>query len=125
MNEPTTRRSSASLDQQVMARLRSLAQDTDPALFGEILNTYTRDVDKYFGAIQQALLQNDAVTLERNAHALKGASINTGALGVSRVSAAIESAAGSESLASIEPLIKELANEIRRVRDDIALELSI
>jgi two-component system, sensor histidine kinase and response regulator len=124
MNAPGTRPSSASLDAKILARLRSLAQDTDPMLYGEILRTYSRDVETYFAALQKALAENDAGTLERNAHALKGASINTGAVALAGISGRVEGAAGSADLAAMPSLFKELEDEIRRVQDDIGLELS-
>ena len=125
MNDPGTRPSPASLDAQTLARLRSLAQDTDPILFGEILRTYAMDAEKYFAALRKALAEDDAATLEHNAHALKGASINTGALALADISGRVERAAGSADLAALPSLFKELEDEIRRVQDDIRLELSV
>jgi two-component system, sensor histidine kinase and response regulator len=124
MNDPDTRPSSASLDAQTLARLRSLAQDTDPTLFAEILGTYSRDVEKYLAALQKALGENDAATIEHNAHALKGASINTGALALAGISGLVEAAAGRAELTALPTLFKELEDEIRRVQNDIGLELS-
>ncbi|HSI64737.1 MAG TPA: Hpt domain-containing protein [Candidatus Saccharimonadia bacterium] len=124
MNSPSNPSSNGSLDRETIARLRTLAQETDPTLFAEIMNTYLGDLGKYYGAIHQALAQNDAAMVERNAHAMKGASMNTGALALGQLSAHIEEAAEAGNLAAVPPMLAEVEGEIRRVQADIALELS-
>lgn len=115
---------SGSLDWTTIGRLRTLAAETMPELFGEILETFRDDAVKYLAAIQDAMAQNDPVTLGRTAHALKGAGLNTGALTLAGLSARIETAAEAGGLAMVPPLLAQLESEIHRVRADIELELA-
>lgn len=82
------------------------------------------DAAKYLTAIRQALQENDATALQRSAHALKGASMNTGALALGALGARLESAAEGGDLGGAAPVVTELEAEIQRVNADIALELS-
>lgn len=123
MNPPNAVPSGA-LDRDAVARLRDLARDVDPALFTEILTTFRDDVQKYFSAIQQALSANDSGAVERGAHAMKGASLNTGALALGDLSARMEEAAKARNATVVGALLLEVQAEINRVNADIALELS-
>jgi HPt (histidine-containing phosphotransfer) domain-containing protein len=112
-----------SLDPEVIASLRDLTRDVGPELFTEILATFRDDLSKYVSGIQQGLRQSDACAVKDNAHAMKGASVNTGALALGGISARVEAAAESGDLATVSGLLAELEAEIDRVRADIALEL--
>jgi HPt (histidine-containing phosphotransfer) domain-containing protein len=113
-----------SLDPEALARLRELSRDVDPGLFNEILTAFRDDLGKYLTAMQFAVAGKNAEALERSAHAMKGASMNTGALALGALSARIEEAAANGGLAVASILLAELAAEIQRVQADIALELS-
>lgn len=123
MNPPNAVPTGA-LDRDAVARLRDLARDVDPAIFAEILTTFRDDAQKYLSAIQQALAANDAGAVERSAHAMKGASMNTGALTLGGLSARMEDAAKARNATVVGALLLEMQAEINRVNADIALELS-
>lgn len=124
MNSPTPLSFTGSLDRTTVERLRTLAQDTDPGLLAEIFGAYLADATRYASEIHKALAEKNAGPLQHNAHALKGASMNTGALTLAGISARVEDAAESGDLAAVQGLLPELDAEIQRVRADIALELS-
>ncbi len=124
MNTTPETKSPGSLDRATIDQLRSLAEQTTPALFAEILSTLRDDVLKYLAAMHMAVTQNNAVALGRSAHALKGAGLNTGALVLAGLSARLESTAGAGSLAEAPALLAQLESEIQRVRADIDLELA-
>jgi HPt (histidine-containing phosphotransfer) domain-containing protein len=124
MNSLTVAPPSTSLDSETLARLRSLAQDVDPALFTEILSTFRDDLAKYLVEVQQAIAVEDMAALRRHAHAIKGASMNTGALKLGGISACLESAAEEGGPNQISSLLAQLEREIHRVNADIGLELS-
>ena len=113
-----------SLDPGALARLRELARDVDAGLFAEILTTFRDDAGKYLAGMQHALEENDAGSVKRNAHAMKGASINTGALALGSLTAQMEEAAEAADIPVMRNLLPELEAEVRRVQADIALELS-
>jgi HPt (histidine-containing phosphotransfer) domain-containing protein len=125
MPTPTAPNSTASLDREVLARLRSLAQDTDPTLYAEILGTYRDDVAKYLSEIRQSLADRNAEALHRHAHAMKGASLNTGAVTLAGICAGVEGAAETGDLNAASALVPVLEQEIHRVQADIALELQL
>jgi two-component system sensor histidine kinase/response regulator len=122
MSSPNT--APKSLDPEVLAGLRELSRDVDPGLFNEILIAFRDDMGKYLTAMQFAIAGKNAHALERSAHAMKGASMNTGAMALGALSARIEEAASQGGLAVAAILLPELATEIQRVQADIALELS-
>jgi HPt (histidine-containing phosphotransfer) domain-containing protein len=107
-----------------MVRLRDLARDIDPGLFAEILATFRDDVAKYLTGIQRALDEKDAGGAKRNAHAMKGASLNTGALTLMGLSAQMETAAEAGDDPAMRTLLPELEAEAQRVQAEIRLELS-
>jgi HPt (histidine-containing phosphotransfer) domain-containing protein len=107
-----------------MARLRELARDVDTSLFAEILATFRDDLEKYAAGMKRAFLAGDAEGLKREAHAMKGASMNTGAIGLGLLSSRMEEAAAAVDAPVICSLLPELEAEIHRVQADIALELS-
>lgn len=114
----------APFDPEALERLRALARETDPDLYADILNTFKADLAKYLDSLQQAILGQDVKTLENTAHAMKGASMNTGALTLAGLSAQMEDAAESGGLTPIPGLLVAIEREIKRVQVDIDLELS-
>lgn len=113
-----------SLDPGALANLRELARDVDPGLFKEILTTFRDDVGKYMTEMHGAIAVGDAVVVKRNAHAIKGASLNTGALELGRLSGQMEEAAEVVNGPVILGLWPQLVAEFQRVHADIALELA-
>jgi HPt (histidine-containing phosphotransfer) domain-containing protein len=107
-----------------MARLRELARDIDAGLFTEILTTFRDDVGTYLAAVKRALEENDAAGVKRGAHAMKGASLNTGALRLESLSARMEETAQAADAPIMRSLLPELEAEVKRVQAEIALELS-
>ncbi len=123
MNSPTAPPGAASLDGEVLARLRSLAQDTDPGLFSEILSTFRDDLSRYIVSIRDALQQRDVASLKHHAHSMKGACLNTGALSLAGISARLEDAALTGNFALVPHLLPGLEGEVLRVQAHITQEL--
>jgi HPt (histidine-containing phosphotransfer) domain-containing protein len=116
--------SSGSLDPGAMVRLRELARDIDPGLFSEILATFRDDVGKYLAGMQRALEEKDTCGVKRNAHAMKGACLNTGALTLMGLSARMEEAAEAMDDAVMCNLLLPLETEAQKVQAEIAIQLS-
>jgi HPt (histidine-containing phosphotransfer) domain-containing protein len=114
----------APLDRETLERLRTLAQETDPSLFADILQTFCNDVAQYLVAMRQAISQGDVVSLKHQAHAIKGASMNTGALSLARISASMEDAALTGNHGAVPGLLVGLEHEFQRVAAGIAQEIS-
>lgn len=114
----------AALDRETLARLRMLAQETDPSLFADILQTYYNDAAQYIVGMRTAIMQGDVSSLKHHAHAMKGASMNTGALFLAGISARMEDAALTGNYVVVPGLMAGIEGEFQRVASDIALELS-
>jgi HPt (histidine-containing phosphotransfer) domain-containing protein len=124
MNAPANAPLPVPLDRETIERLRNLAQETDPSLFADILHTFCNDVAQYLEAMRQAISQGDVASLKHTAHAVKGASMNTGALSLANISASMEDAALTGNFAIVPGLLVGLEREFQRVAAGIALELS-
>jgi PAS domain S-box-containing protein len=114
---------SGALDWAALDRLRTLAQQTTPTLFARVLDAFRTDAAKYLGVLEDAAARNDRVSLQRTAHALKGASLNVGATTMAEVSRRIETMEEAGGLADIAPLLAQLESEFQRVKAEIESEL--
>lgn len=124
MNPLSPNQSHHSLDRETLARLRALAQDTDPGLYRELLSTFATDLMSYLTAIRNAVAVGDVAGLQQHVHAMKGASMNTGALSLGRMCAAVEDATEARNYTAVPAMLVEVEGEAAKVQADIALELS-
>ena len=90
----------------------------------EIVELYFADQVLLLGHIREALAANDAARLQDRAHALKGCSINLGAVEIGSLCEKIErlSVAGDRIQAAA--ILDKLESEASAVRDELRLELS-
>ncbi|MDQ3039988.1 MAG: response regulator, partial [Pseudomonadota bacterium] len=116
----------AALDADVIARLRALALATDPSLLEQIFASFQRDGAARIVALHEAAQSADAVALHTVAHAMKGASVNIGALTLADLAGQLESAGDAGRLADAAALIAELEVEFVRVASEIgAIEADV
>ena len=125
------------LDTAVVANLRALAQSTDATLLQQIFEAFVGDGEQRIAVMQHALREDDADSLRRAAHTLKGASANIGARSMADIAQQLqawgESQAHGESQgdtsstrdmqSAAAPLVEQLASEFARVKNQIAAEL--
>jgi CheY-like chemotaxis protein/HPt (histidine-containing phosphotransfer) domain-containing protein len=111
------------LDPAALERLRTLAQATTPALFAQVVEAFRTDAAKYLGALDDAAARNDRVSLQRTAHALRGASLNVGATAMAEVSRQLETVEEAGGLADIAPLLAQLESAFQRVKAELEREL--
>lgn len=71
----------ASVDQEVLERLRRLQGEDDPDIVAELTGMFLKDARSRLEAVEEALQKGDAPALERAAHELKGGSGTMGARG--------------------------------------------
>ena len=64
----------ASVDQEVLERLRRLQGEDDPDIVAELTGMFLKDARSRLEAVEEALQKGDAPALERAAHELKGGS---------------------------------------------------
>jgi PAS domain S-box-containing protein len=107
---PAPRGPSSPIDPQVFAPLQAAGNDFLTALIQKYAESWDGDVE----ALTSSLDRSDAQAAQRAAHRLKSASAMLGAVEVSTVCAAIESAAQGEALDRVPPLMDRLHTEYAR-----------
>ena len=79
--------------------------DGDEELFQEIVSIFLDDAPRIFLALKQARTDKDQKTSERQAHSLKGASANVGAVHLQEISSRAEVAARTGNWGDLEILL--------------------
>lgn len=101
----------AQLDQDALSELRAvLGKD-----FRVLVDTWVADSKVRLQLLQVALAGQDAVALREAAHALKGSSLNLGALRLGDLCLAMESAARAGELGRAPALLAAIDAEYRQV----------
>ena len=116
-------RADGPLDRQVISGLRGLQGEDETDIVAELAGMFLDDVRPRLSALEEAILGDDASTVERLAHTLKGSSANMGARGMSTLCARLEEAGASGDLAPAPGLLERLKKEFARV--DRAFEAEI
>ncbi len=80
----------------------------DEELANEIFGEFLEDVPIKFSAIKEALEKGDALSAQRQAHTLKGASANVGAVALQEMAHHIEVAGEAGDLAKAGSLVPQL-----------------
>lgn len=88
-------------------RLRTLT-DGDAEFEQELIETYKDSAHSILVQLRAHLVDGDAGGIGRQAHALKGASVNIGADAISRCAAEIESAARAGDVGAAREMLDEL-----------------
>lgn len=108
------------MDQQgtfpdVLARLKEIGLDDDPALFSETVELFVSDSAAVLAQIEKAFASGDALAIERGAHRLKGAALNLGVTSIAAPSKALEDEARRHGFASAPASIRLLHEELAKV----------
>jgi len=111
------------LDRQVISGLRSLQREDETDIVAELAGMFLEDARPRLSALEEAILNDDAPTVERLAHTLKGSSANMGARGMSAICARLEDAGQAGDLSQGPGLLERLGEEFARV--DRAFEAEI
>lgn len=82
------------IDSETMAMLEELSEDG--SFFEEVLETFMKDIDSSLAAIKGYETAADLPGLARDAHRLKSAAANLGALGLADACGALEGAANAK-----------------------------
>jgi signal transduction histidine kinase/DNA-binding response OmpR family regulator len=111
------------IDREVLERLKALAQATAPALFAQVVDAFLADATAHVAALKDAAARRDRVSLERKAHALRGASLNIGARSMAQLNREIETMDETGGWEAVPSLLANLEAEFQRVRAEIEREL--
>jgi signal transduction histidine kinase/DNA-binding response OmpR family regulator len=93
----------------------------DETLFDEIVSIFLKDIPVQLKALKDALDNNDAETVWKKAHRIKGASANIGAQKTSDVALEIESSGRQGDLRAISDLMEKLEQEIDKLQEVLSL----
>jgi signal transduction histidine kinase/DNA-binding response OmpR family regulator len=98
--------------------LRALT-DGDEDFERELIATFIESGDKNIADIVAALAAGDYETIGRRAHALKSASANIHALGLSETAAKLERAVRSNAIGEIDRLVQRVGADLSSVNDEL------
>jgi two-component system, sensor histidine kinase and response regulator len=112
-----------SLDQDVLATLRSIEQEGDPGFVAELAETFLRDVEIRIGRLREDTHTSEWGSIERTAHSLKGSCSNMGAAKMAAICADLEVAAAARDSVRTNQLLEHLEGEFGMVR--LALEYEL
>ena len=96
--------------------LRDLQEEGEPDILKELIELFLEDVPSQLEALREAEEREDAKSVERTAHTLKGSSGNLGAVRMAAVCAELEGIGRSGDLAPAPALISGLEEEFGCVR---------
>lgn len=95
----------------------------DEELLQEIIDIFLEDAPRLFLALKQARLDHDQKTSERQAHSLKGASANVGAVALQAISMQAEAAARDSEWSLLEGLLPEMETTLHASLDALRGQL--
>jgi len=114
----------ASVDREVLARLRKLRDEDEPDIVAELAGMFLEDARSRLDAVEEALQKGDAPAVERAAHTLKGGSGSMGAKGMSGLCAQLEDVGASGDLLQGSQLLGRIREELGRVERALEAEVS-
>jgi two-component system, sensor histidine kinase and response regulator len=109
-----------SLDQDVVATLRSIEQEGEPGFVADLAEMFLRDAETRIDKLREAADSSEFGSIERTAHSLKGSCSNMGAAKMAAICASLEEVAASRGLGMTDKLLERLEVEFGMVR--LALE---
>ncbi|NNE67098.1 MAG: response regulator [Pyrinomonadaceae bacterium] len=111
--KPRTFKGSVSEEDKIRARLEELSDVCGAEVVDECIDLFVEDTATAVESLEKLWSQEDTEGLEREAHKLKGSAANMGATRLPKICQAIMRFAENESYEKINPLIKQVKNEIR------------
>jgi signal transduction histidine kinase/CheY-like chemotaxis protein len=113
----------AAIDLQVLDNIRALQRKEAPALLGKVIQNYLSHSSRLLLALQEAVAQNDASSLQKVAHNLKSSSATLGAKTLAALCQELETMGRQHSLANAATVLSAATAEYEMVRVALAAEL--
>lgn len=88
----------------------------DEDLAKEIIDDYLKQIPLNFSAVKEALNEKDGLLVKREAHTIKGASGNVGALALQKIAEQIEIAGEKNDLVRAELFISQLDAQLENFK---------
>ncbi len=96
------------IDPQAIANLRELSPDGAQEFLCELIGVYLEDTPLRLAELDRAMAAQDASTLGKAAHTIKGSSSNFGAIRLSKLAQQIELQGKSGNVSGAGPLCSQL-----------------
>jgi HPt (histidine-containing phosphotransfer) domain-containing protein len=100
-------------------RLRDLT-DGDAEFERELLETFVASVRVLLGELREGLMTRNAVAISKDAHSLKGMSLNVGATSLSKFAAELEMSARAGKVEPIDVVLEQLRSEEQALWAELA-----
>ena len=114
--EPASTEETTSIEEEVFDRSVLLGRlGGDEELFDEVISVFMKDAPVQLEQLRQALNDNDAERVRRQAHRIKGASANIGAQALSDLAFEIETAGKDAKLDVALPLVGKLEEDFEKL----------
>ena len=114
---------SAVIDLQVLDDIRALQGEDSPAFLDQIIHTYLEHTPQLFAALHEAVVRNNALTLQRTAHSLKSSSAALGATTLAALCQDLELLGRQQNLEKVTAVLATATAEYELVREALAAEL--
>jgi CheY-like chemotaxis protein len=114
---PTADELAATIDESSLDDLRMLADDENPELLADIIDTYLVNAQLQLTELRQAMQVDDFVLVRQVSHSLKSSSAYVGATGLSSLLRALESAASSGEKVTVAELVPRALEVFEIVAD--------
>lgn len=127
------RKSSTSIENTLSSKITEVTFDWngllyrlmgDEGLAKEIINDFFKQIPKNLMTIKKALNDKDLVTVQREAHIIKGASGNVGALVMQEIAEQIEIAGEAKDLVQAESFVAKLDTQLEILKKKLTQTLS-
>lgn len=119
MTPPTT-----VIDIKAIEQIRALQQPNGENLLGSIISLYIDESARLQGCIAESIDNSDCDAVRQYAHSLKSCSANVGAVEVTSLSRAMESAGRDGELASLNELMSRLQSNLKTAISELQLLIS-
>jgi CheY-like chemotaxis protein len=113
----------AAIDLQVLDNIRALQRKEAPALLGKVIQNYLSHSSRLLLALQEAVVRNDASSLQKVAHNLKSSSATLGARTLAALCQDLETMGRQHSLANAATVLSAATAEYEMVRVALSAEL--
>ena len=114
---------SSVMDPNVIARLRGLADATDPSLLTRIFHLFLSDTPERITTLREAAATGDTAGLSKAAHSLRGACASIGVMGMVEICKTLESLGHGKYVDGAMALVEKLETEFNQVKVEIEREM--
>jgi PAS domain S-box-containing protein len=112
-------KTSGVIDPHVIARLRGLADATDPSLLMRIFHLFLSDTPERITTLREAAATGDTAGLSKAAHSLRGACASIGVMGMAEICKILESLGHGKYVDGAMALVEKLETEFNQVKVEI------